>query len=56
MLEITVVERLANADPSNLRLQRDLAGANDKVGEVQTALGDLTAALEITISLRSWTA
>ena len=43
---ITIRERLAKADPANADWQRDLSVAHSKIGDVQEAQGDLSAALE----------
>ena len=40
------VEKLAKQDPGNADWQRDLSVSYDKVGDVQSAQGDLAGALK----------
>ena len=42
---LAIRERLAQADPGNAGWQRDLSVSHDKIGDVQQAQGDLSAAL-----------
>ena len=41
----TTVQRLLKAEPDAPRSQRDLSVSYEKIGDVQSALGDLTSAL-----------
>src|SRR5258708_30924584 len=41
-----IAERLAQSDPGNVGWQFDLGISSDRVGDVQTAQGDLAAALK----------
>jgi tetratricopeptide (TPR) repeat protein len=43
---LTIAEKLAAADPSSARLQRDLYISYIKIGDVEVAQGDLTGARE----------
>jgi hypothetical protein len=45
MHSLAIAERLAKADPHNAGWQRDLSVSCNRVGVVQVAQGNLTAAL-----------
>ena len=42
---LAIRDRLAEADPANAERQRDTSVSHNKIGEVQVAMGDLSAAL-----------